>query len=446
VLIMKIISIIAVAALLGMNPAGASDQIPAPGQSRVLALRGATIYPVSSTPIRAGTIVLSGGKITMLGTGVAVPDDAEVIDVSGKRIYPGLINAYTSIGLTEIGSVRGTRDTREVGRINPNVRAEVSVNPGSEIIPVTRANGITAALSVPTGGIISGRSAMLMLDGWTWEDMVLKGSVGLHVTWPRMTIVHAWWMDDSEEKQRENRQESLDVLFGAFRDARAYMKARASNGQRSTPRHPTDLRWEAMIPVFKKEMPVIVTANGVRQIQAAVAWAKTDDLRLVLVGGADAWRVADLLKQRDIPVIVGGTHYTPLRRWEDYDSPFTLPLKLHEAGIRYCISSTIGFSGSGDASDTRNVPYEAATAAAYGLPQDEALKAITLYPAQILGVDDRVGSLEVGKDATLIVTDGDPLETPTHVERMYIQGRNIDLTSRHTMLYGKYKTKYNQKR
>jgi imidazolonepropionase-like amidohydrolase len=156
--------------------------------------------------------------------------------------------------------------------------------------------------------------------------------------------------------------------------------------------------------------------------------------------------VADLLKQRDIPVIVGGTHYTPLRRWEDYDSPFTLPLKLHEAGIRYCISSTIGFSGSGDASDTRNVPYEAATAAAYGLPQDEALKAITLYPAQILGVDDRVGSLEVGKDATLIVTDGDPLETPTHVERMYIQGRNIDLTSRHTMLYGKYKTKYNQKR
>lgn len=439
VVAMNIVRLIIGCGLLAGGSLLASDQIPAPAQSGVIALTGATVYPVSSAPIPNGTIVFVDGKITAIGTDVTVPAGAQVVDVTGKRIYPGIINAYTSIGLTEIGAVRATRDSRETGSINPNVRAEVSVNPGSEIIPVTRASGIAVVLSVPAGGTISGRSAVLMLDGWTWEDMVLEAPVALHLNWPRMRIVNAWWMDDSEEKQKEDRAEKLKEITDTFDDARAYMKAKEANGG-----YPTDLRWEAMIPVLKKEIPVMVAANGIEQIQAAVAWAESEDVRLILVGGDDAWRVTELLKEKGVSVIVAGTHSRPSRRWEDYDLSFRIPALLKDAGIPFCISSGMGFGGGGAAAHARSLPHNAGTAAAYGLEVDEALKAITLYPAQILGVADRVGSLEVGKDATLIVTDGDPLEILTHTERMYIQGRNTDLTSRHTMLYDKYKTKYLQ--
>ena len=436
---MNIVRTIVTCGVLASSTLWASDQIPAPAQSQVIALTGATVYPISSAPIPNGTVVLVDGKISAIGSNVTVPAGAQVVDVAGKRVYPGIINAFTSIGLTEISAVRATRDTREAGSINPNVRAEVSVNPGSEIIPVTRAAGIAVALSVPSGGTISGRSAVLMLDGWTWEDMVLEAPAALHMNWPRMTIISAWWMDDSEEKQKEDRAEALKNITTTFDDARAYMKAREADMG-----FPTDLRWEAMIPVLKKEIPVMVAADGIEQIQAAVAWAESEDVRLVLVGGDDAWRVTDLLKEKGVSVIVAGTHSRPSRRWEDYDLAFKIPALLKEAGVSFCISSGMGFGGSAGAAHTRSLPHNAGTAAAYGLDADEALKAITLYPAQILGIADRVGSLEVGKDATLIVTDGDPLEIMTHTERMFIQGRDIDLTSRHTMLYDKYKTKYGQ--
>jgi imidazolonepropionase-like amidohydrolase len=416
----------------------ASDQIPAPDQARPIAITGATIYPVSGPAIPGGVIVFDNGKITAMGKDVQIPSDATTIDARGKRVYPGLISAYSSIGLTEVGSVRGTNDTRETGRINPNVKAEVSVNPGSEIIPVTRANGIATALVAPEGGTLAGRSALMMMDGWTWEDMVLKAPVAMHVSWPRMTLSRAWWMEQSDEEQKEEREKSQAALKSAFDDARAYMVAKEGDKARGMSRHKNDLRWDAMIAVFRGQLPVIVDADEIQQIEAAVAWADKEKLKLIIWGGADAWRVADLLKARDIPVIVQGTHRQPSRRFDDYDDPFTLPAKLHEAGIRFCIAG-------GGASNERNLPYQAATAAAYGLPKDEALKSITLYPAQILGAADRIGSLEVGKDATLIITDGDPLEIPTHVERMFIQGRDVDLTSRHTMLYLKYKTKYGRK-
>jgi len=436
---MKHVSLILVAVLLPAVVAFASDQIPAPPQAQPIALVGATVHPVSSPPLENATVLFSGGKITAIGKDVTIPDDAERIDVRGRHIYPGLIDAYSAIGLTEVGSVRGTNDVSEVGRINPNVRAEVAVNAGSEIIPVTRANGITLALVAPRGGTLSGRSALMMMDGWTWEDMVLKAPVAMHLSWPRMTIVHAWWMSMSDEEQIKERDRSLEALRSAFRDARAYMKAKQAESQKGVPFHKTDLRWEAMIPVFEKKLPLMVTANNIQEIQAAVAWAQQENLNVIILGGNDAWRATDLLAAADIPVIVQGIHELPSRHDEGYDTPFTLPRALHDAGIRYCIAG-------GGASNERNLPYQAATAAAYGLPKDEALKAVTLYPAQILGVADRVGSLEVGKDATLIVTTGDPLETASQVEREYIQGRDIDLTSRHTMLYDKYKTKYRQLR
>jgi imidazolonepropionase-like amidohydrolase len=340
----------------------------------------------------------------------------------------------------EIGAVRASRDFAETGRINPNVRAEVAVNPESEIIPVTRANGITTFVTSPRGGLISGLSAVMMSDGWTWEEMTLKAPAALEVQWPSMTIARGWWVTKSEEEQKKDRDRALTELAEAFRDARAYMAAKKAEGQKGIPHHNTDVRWEAMIPVLEGKVPVVVTATEVQQIQAAVAWAQQEGLRLIIKGGHDAWRVTDLLKRHGVPVLAGGIHRLPSRRFEKYDEPFTLPKKLYEAGIPFAIIS------EDEAPHERNLPYQAAQAAAYGLPKEEALKAITLYPAQIFGVADRIGSLEVGKDATLIVTTGDPLEIVTQVEMEFIQGRRIDLRSKHTMLYEKYKEKYRRAR
>jgi imidazolonepropionase-like amidohydrolase len=431
--------VILLAAFLPILNLTASDQIPAAKQNHPIALVGGTIHTVSGPIVENGTILFVDGKITALGTNVELPAKTEGIEIPGKHVYPGLIAANTILGLVEINAVRATRDFAEVGEINPNVRAEASINPDSELLPVARANGITLALSIPTSGLIAGTSALIMLDGWTWEDLTLKAPVGLHVRWPSIGISHSRFVTKSKEEQLKERDQKLRKIREAFAEARAYLKAKTAEVQKGVPYHDTDLRWEAMIPVLKKEIPVFVQANEIRQIQAAVDWASDEDINMVLVGGQDAWRVADLLKEKNIPVIIGGIHRLPLRRWEAYDTPFTLPLKLHEAGVAFCIASQ---GGSFGAAHERNVPYHAATAAAYGLPKAEALKAVTLYPAQILGVADRVGSLEVGKDATLIVTDGDPLEITTQVEKEFIQGRNIDLNSRHTQLYKKYKTKY----
>ena len=364
------------------------------------------------------------------------PEKAEVIDVSGKHVYPGLISASTYIGLTEIEAVRASLDRAETGRINPNVRAEVAVNPESELIPVTRANGITLAVCAPSGGIISGTSAMLMLDGWTWEEMIFKAPVALYVNWPRMTTVTSRWVKLSEEEQKKERDAALNELANAFHDARAYMNAKKAETQKGVPYHATDVRWEAMIPALERSIPVVVWAEEMSQIEAAVAWGEKENLRIIIGGGNDAWRCAELLKRANIPVLAGGVLRLPSRRFEEYDEPLVLPAKLHQAGIPFAIISR------DEAAHERNLPYHAAMAAAYGLPKDEALKAITLYPAQIFGVAERVGSLEVGKDATLIITTGDPLEATSNVTMEFIQGKKIDLSSRHTRLYEKYKEKY----
>ena len=419
----------------------ASDQIPAPKQERPIALVGATVHTAIGPPIENATIVFEDGRITQVGRNASVPSGADRIAVTGKHIYPGLIAANTSIGLVEVSAVRATRDMAESGDVTPNVRAEVSVNPDSELIPVARANGITMALSIPLGGLISGTSALIELDGWTWEDMTAEAPVGLHVFWPSMTVNTAWWARKSKEEQIKDRDERLDRIKSSFAQARAYAKAKGAEAEKGVPYHDTDLRWAAMAPFLDGEKPVFIHANGVHSIQAAIDWASSEGLRVVLVGGYDAWRVTDLLKEKGVSVVVQGVHRTPNRRWEDYDTPYKLPLRLYEAGVPFCIATR---GGSFDAAHIRNLPYHAAMASSFGLPKEEALRAVTIYPAQILGVGDRVGSLEAGKDATLIVTDGDPLEITTNVEMEFIRGRQVDLTSRHTMLYDKYKKKYEQ--
>jgi len=421
---------------LGIRPAPASDQIPGAVQQHPIAITGATLHPISRPSIPGGTIVFDHGVITVLGTTVALPDDVEVIHAEGLHVYPGLISADTQIGLLEIDAVRATDDRQETGRINPNVRAETAFNPESEMIPVTRANGILVVVSAPAGPLIRGTSAAMLMDGWTWEEMTLRAPLALNIDWPSMTTPPASSSPEAARKTLAARDRALRELTVAVEDARAYRMAKAAAVPSGVSPHQTDSRWEAMLPVLDRTLPVVVWADEVREIQAAVRWAEQEGLRLIIGGGQDAWRASDLLKAHDVPVIVGGLYRLPARRFAPYDEPFTLPRKLYEAGIRFAISSGDGFDGE------RNLPYQAATAAAYGLPAEEALRAITLSPAEILGIADKVGSLDEGKDATLIITDGNPLEIPTQVRRAFIQGRVVDLSSRHTMLRDKYRERY----
>lgn len=413
----------------------ASEPIPAKKQEHPIALIGGTIHPVSGPAIENGMLLFENGKITKIGKNVDLPANTERIDVTGKHIYPGLINTASQVGLQEIEAVRATLDYRETGRINPNVRTDIAVNPESELIPTTRANGVTLVHVIPDGELIGGRSSVMMLDGWTNEEMTLKTPAALYVTWPSMTISRSPFIQQSEEEQKKRIDKALNDLRTAFADARAYLKAKKADPVK----HKSDVRWEAMAPLFDKTIPLIVSANEVKQIQTAVQFAKDENVRLIIHGGRDAWRVTELLKENNVAVIVGPVHDLPSRRWEDVDSPFTLPLKLYQAGILF----SLGGDGSG-AMYERNLAYQAATAAAYGLPKEEALKSITLNAARLLEIDSRVGSLEVGKEATLIVTTGDPLEIMSNVEMEFIQGKKIDLRSRHTQLWKKYEEKYRQ--
>ena len=431
--------------LCGWSSSFASDEVPAPPQKHDIVLAGGTVHTMTGEPQRAD-VLFRNGKIVAIGLDITSAADTQRIDVTGKHVYPGFIDAATDIGLTEIGSLRATRDATEVGQVNPNARAEVAVNPDSELIPVARANGVLLAVSGPEGGILSGTSALLQLDGWTWEDMTVRAPLAMELNWPSMSAVRAWWQRENERDQMRQRDERLRQVKQTFDDARAYMNAKkhadgpnGGLGDAGAASHQNfDARWEAMIPLLEGKIPLAVNANEVQQIQAAVAFAQQEKVKLVIVGGADAPLCADLLKKYDVPVILSGTQRLPQRRGSAYDEQYALPAKLKELGIRFCIA------GTRSASYARNLPYQAGMAAAFGLTKDDALKAITLYPAQILGVADRVGSLEPGKDATLVVTNGDPLETPTQVEQAYINGRRIELTSRHTRLWEKYKQKYHQ--
>ena len=413
----------------------ASPEVPGAPQQKPIALVGGTVHPVSGPDIEKATVLFVDGKITAIGVDVELPEGTEKLDVTGKHVYPGLIDAYTDLGLIEIPSVRATVDKAETGTVNPNVRAQVAVNPDSELIPVVRSNGVLAVLTAPTGGLISGQSAVIALDGWTYEDMTVRAPVGMHVAWPRLRPLRGFRTQDDTPASAK-RDEALKALDEIFAQARAYQASKAA----ATPDQPIDLdvRAEAMLPVLEGKLPLIVHADELEQIQGAVAFAERQKVKLIILGGYDAAACADLLKRHDVPVIIGGVQRLPERASDAYDEPFTLPARLRGAGIKFCIS------GAEQASNVRNLPYHAGMAAAYGLPREEALKAVTLYPAQILGVADRLGSLETGKDATLIVTDGDPLETPTEVLSAYIAGRKVDLMDRHKRLWHKYQEKYRQ--
>ena len=415
-----------------------SDQIPAPNQDHPILIQGGTIHTISHGILENADILFVDGKITSVGHNLDIPAEAEIIDASGQHVFPGLISAGSTLGLQEIGAVRATRDYAEVGAVNPNVRANVSYNPDSELIPITRSNGILLALSVPRSGLISGTSSLMMLDGWTWEDATLMHPVGLHLFWPSMNIPKPKPGKQKEKKDKDSRLKSIQKIDDLIYEARAYIQLKENN----SPSFKHNLRLEGMLPVITGDIPMFIHANEVRQIEAAVYWAERQSVKMVLVGGKDSWRVTQLLKDREIPVIYTQTHSTPMRRFEQYDQAFITPSQLYAAGIKFCISNS---ESPFQTPHIRNLPYHAAKAASYGLSWKEALRSITLSTAEILGVEDQVGSLEASKDATFFIADGDILDIRTQVNMAFVQGRRVDLSDRHKTLYSKYRNKYKQK-
>jgi len=424
------------AAIIFMTPRAPaqSRQVPAPPQSKPILIHSAQVHPVSGPAIDGGWISFDGGKITGLGKGPppAIPG-AEVIDAGGLHVYPGLIAPDTQLGLHETGSLDETIDHTEQGEYKPEVRAIVAVNPDSELLPVTRSIGILTAATLPMGGTISGHGSIIRLDGWTWEELGIAREAALVVNWPRTEPISAPWMERGEGQQRIEIEAQVRKITEFFDDAQAYLRAKIYDHT-----IPSDLRYEGLRSALEGREPVFVRASSSGQIESAVAVLGERGMRVVILGGAEADRVIPLLKERDIPVILGGTHRLPPSRHDAYDRAFTIPARLHEAGVRFAIAS------GAETPHERHLNHNAATAAAYGLPRDVALRSVTLSAAEILGIDALLGSLDAGKAATLIVTTGDPLEITSDVLIAFIDGRRIDLGDRQKMLYAKYREKYRQ--
>ncbi len=410
----------------------AHDQIPGRPQQQPILIRGATVHPVDGATLTEASVLFEEGRIGAVGKNIDPPPSTQVIEAEGQHVYPGLIEPLSDLGLREINAVDATVDTTEYGQDNPNARAWVAVNPDSELIPVTRAGGVLLANVAPQGRYLRGQSAVMQLDGWTASEMILRAPSGLSVAWESIQPRDS--DDKALAKKREEKFRELDDLLD---QVRRYRDRRRSTSQEV----PSDIRLESLIPVVEGELPLIAEANRQPAIEAAVAYAQSQGLNLVIFGGYDAEACADLLVQHQVPVILAGIHRLPQRRDDPYDAPYTLPERLRQAGVRFAIGGD-GPGGPGGAANARNLPYHAATAVAYGLPRDQAIRAITLAAAEILGIDDQVGSINVGKHATLIVTDGDVLESESNVTHAWIQGREVDLRSKHTMLYEKYKQKY----
>ena len=407
--------------------------INSPGKKLTIAIRNATIVPVSSATIPNGTIVFSNGLITAVGASVSIPSNATVIDGTGLFVYPGLIDAGSHVGLEEISAVPGTVDTAELGDINPNARAEVAVNPHSNVIPVTRVNGITSVVTEPEGGIISGSSAMINLAGWTPQEMTLKAPLAMHIHFPRLRTNAFDEQPQDEEAAKEaakNYTKQIDKLRDVLKDAQAYSKASGAHVKRVD----RDLILEALVPVVEGREPVVMHANLERDIRAALKFADEFKLKVILADAEDVARVIPELKSRNIKVILGPILSLPPREDDPYDLIYSNAKALNDAGINFAIQSQ-------DAHNARNLPYNAAACAAFGLPKDVALRSVTLAPAQIFGMADKVGSLEAGKLANIIVTDGDPLEIVTHVKHLYIAGEEITLDTNQTLLYEKFKAR-----
>ncbi|WP_404396831.1 amidohydrolase family protein [Idiomarina loihiensis] len=420
----------ALVSALTLNSAAAHDEIPGEKQSNPIVLQGGTLHTVSDGVLTNSDLVFENGKITAIGQDVSIPDGAEVIDISGQHVYPGVIAMDTTIGLNEIEAVRATRDALEVGDVHPEVAGHIAFNADSEIIPTVRYHGITHAQVAPEGSLVAGQSSLMNLDGWNYQDALVAAEMGVHVSWPRTYVVNTWWESRSPEEQRKANEESRQQLMKVFADAKAYYDAKQADRKIDL-----DQRWEAMMGLFDGSKKLYVHADDKRQLEQAIDTSQEYGFELVLMGARDAWRIADKLAELNVPVVFGSPYGLPARNDEGYDQAFATPARLAEAGVNFAIS----YPGYWD---VRNLPFAAGNAVAFGLEQQQALAAITLKPAEIMGVADKLGSLEVGKSASLSVSEGDLLDPiGQKLTHLYIDGRQVSLSSRHTELYEKYRQK-----
>ncbi len=408
----------------------------AAGPENTFLLRGATIHTVSGPDIAGGSLLVVDGAIAEVGVKIVAPKGIRIIEGKGLHVYPGMIDSATNIGLSEVGSVRETQDTAEIGDFNPQLRALIAVNPASDHIAVTRANGLTSVITYPTGGVISGQAAMIHLDGWTWEEMEVRRAAALHLRFPALQTVSRFGGFGGEDPPggrtsfteiKRRYDEQIARLREFFEQARRYQKAKAAAGRDFK----SDLKLESMLPVLEGKLPVMVTAMRERTIREALQFAEKEKIRIILAQVREPGKMAAELKAKNIPVILSETLDMPLEEDSPYDGAFTLPAELHKAGVKFAF-------GTFNTSASRNLPYQAATAVAFGLPYAEGLKAVTLNAAQIWGVDDKLGSIDKGKWADLMVTDDDPLETRTQVKHLFIRGREVSLDNKHRSLYQKY--------
>jgi imidazolonepropionase-like amidohydrolase len=411
---------------------------PVAARAQSLLLKNATVHPVTGPVLSPGDVLVENGKVTRVGH-LNVKAD-QVIDLTGQHLYPGLLALNTSLGLVEIGAVRATIDSEEVGGFVPEVQSWVAVNPDSELLPVTRANGVAFFEPTPEGSAVAGQSGLMKIDGWTTEQMVFKKPLALHVYWPPMDISSVPRRGRrrrgtvSLEDQIKAREAKIKALADFFDDARAYSQARDAARTNGAPDLAVNPPWEAMRPYVNGQLPIVVHADEVRQIKAALQWAETNNYKIIIAGGRDAWKVAGLLASNSVPVIYSATYALPSET-ESYDIHYKAPELLRQAGVKVAIGPT------GESSLTKNLPYTAAQAVAYGLPADEALKGMTVYPAQIMAVDDRLGSIEPGKDATLFACTGDILDLRANVTHLWMSGHEVSLENRHTRLYDKYRNR-----
>lgn len=412
------------------------------------ALLGATLHPVSGPAIENGVIAIVDGKIAVIGPeGTPVPPEAQTLEVKGLDIWPGLIDAGSTVGLSEIGSLSETHDYADAGRYQPELRASTAIRADSEIIPVTRANGVLAALVEPTGGLISGQSALAKLDGWVPREMALVDPLALSVRIPayiaRPTGAGAFRGPGSgADDGRSRRKKQLEELKQQFLDAKLYDQVVAAAEAKGGPKPAPEPRLAALAPYAKGEKLVILRAEHRNEILDAIDLARELKLKAVISGASEAWKVANQIKESGLPVIIGGVLNTPRYDHDPYDSAYFNAAKLHEAGVPFAIKSKAG--GASAATNGRNLPYEAATAAAFGLPEDAALRAVTLSPAEILGVADQLGSLEVGKRANLVITAGDLLQATTPVLSLFIDGKPVSTANRQTDLRDKYQKRLDE--
>ncbi|MEP6903433.1 MAG: amidohydrolase family protein [Actinomycetota bacterium] len=406
------------------------------GRAGTFAITNARIVTVSGAVIENGTVLIQDGHIAAVGATISVPANAEKIDGKGLSVYPGMIDAGTTLGLAEITlGVNASMDVAEVGEMNANAKAITAINPHSSHVNVARINGITTVLSYPAGGTIAGQAAIINLWGSTQAEMAVVPAFGLVVNFPRISTFSGFGQPQIEFNEAvKRRDQRLDDLKKIFKEAESYARIKdAYEKDKTLPSPRTDLRLEAMIPFIRGEKPVIFTAERERDIRGVVKFVEDTKVKGIILGGQEAWKVADGLKKNNIAVIYTNIYNLPVRDDDAYDYLYEAPSKMQQAGVKFAIST------GNDGAEVRDLPYHAGLAGAYGLSKDEALKSVTLYPAQILGIADKFGSIEVGKTANIVVTDGDLLEPRTNIKYLFINGRLIPLTSRHTELYEQFK-------